>query len=516
MIRRPFDHSAKVARGELADEAAAERLEALYPEAALRRREFLARTAALAGAAGMASFVSTESLVAEAARRARRRPFPSPRNLPIDTFVVLMMENRSFDHYFGWHPRADAKNVGLAYPAPDGSRIPTYRLSPDFQGCGHPDPDHGWTGGRFQWNGGRNDGFVFGNEDGTSSDEFAIGYYLKEDLGFIPHVADAFTLYDRWFCSIMASTYPNRHYQWGAQNGGQKSNVLPPESEEPIGFTWETIMDRAEANGVSFTYYNSDLPFSGLYGLRGLAQTQPIATFYAQAASGTLPNICFVDPPFRDGGGGDGLSADEHPHGDIRLGQAFMSDVVHAFIESPQYERAALFINYDEWGGFFDHVPPPFVPDARRNVTDIDNDWGFTGFRIPGVAVSPYARGGRVSHMTVTHESILKLISYKFGLGYLNKRHRYASNIGRSFDFRKPDLEPPTGIPDPTAILAIPCSLQGNGAGQRRRAKPHDLVELETSGYLDRLGFDIPDASVDRIFREPDSVRQAYEGSKQR
>jgi len=515
VIRRPPDHSSRLAGGELADEAEAERLEALNPEATLRRREFLARTAALAGAAGMAGLVPAETLVAEAARR-RRRPFPRPQNLPIDTFVVLMMENRSFDHYFGWHPKADGRNAGLTYPAPDGGEVDTYRLTPDFQGCGHPDPDHGWTGGRFQWNGGRNDGFVFGNEAGTGSDEFAAGYYLKEDLGFIPHVADAFTLYDRWFCSIMASTYPNRHYQWGAQNGGQKSNVLPPQSQEQTGFTWETIMDRAEANGVSFTYYNSDLPFSSIYGQRGLANTQPISTFYEQARLGALPNICFVDPPFRDGGGGDGLSADEHPHGDIRLGQAFMSDVVHAFMESPQYERGALFVNYDEWGGFFDHVSPPFVPDDRRSVTDLDNDWGFTGFRIPGVAVSPYARGGRVSHMTVTHESILKLISYKFGFGYLNKRHRYASNIGRSFDFRNPDLEPPTDIPDPSTILATPCSLQGNGAGSQQRAKQHDLVDLETSGLLDRLGYDITDASPDQIFREPDGVKKAYEESKRK
>jgi phospholipase C len=514
-MRRAPDHSSRLACGELADEAEAERLEATAPEATLRRREFLAHTAALAGAAGMAGLLPAETLAAEAARRGARRRLPKPANLPIDTFVVLMMENRSFDHYFGWHAKADARNEGLSYPDPDGNRIDTYRLSPDFQGCGHPDPDHGWTGGRFQWNGGRNDRFVFGNEEGTGSDEFAIGYYLKEDLGFIPHVADAYTLYDRWFCSIMASTYPNRHYQWGAQNGGQKSNVLPPESEEQTGFGWETIMDRAEANGVSFTYYNSDLPFAALYGARGIAQTQPISTFYAQAAAGTLPNICFVDPPFRDGGGGDGLSADEHPHGDIRLGQAFMSDVVHAFMESPQYQRGALFINYDEWGGFFDHVSPPFVPDDRRNRRDLDNDWGFTGFRIPGVAVSPFTRGGRVSHMPITHESILKLITYKFGLGPLNRRHRYASNIGRSFDFRNPDPEPPGDIPDPTAILSIPCSLQGNGAGEQQRAKQHDLVDLETSGLLDRLGYEIPDASPDQIFREPDSVRKAYEGSKQ-
>jgi phospholipase C len=518
LIQRPFDHSSRLRTGELADEETAERLEAEQPEATLRRREFLGRTAALAGATGLASTLPVDALVASAARnQARRRPLPSPRNLPLDTFVVLMMENRSFDHYFGWHPDADAKNEGLSYPDAEGKRISTHRLTPDFQGCGHPDPDHGWTGGRWQWNRGKNNRFVTGNEDLTSSDEFAIGYYLKEDLGFIPHAAEAYTLYDRWFCSIMASTYPNRHYQLGAQNGGQKSNEFPPEvAGQTTGFTWETIFDRAQANGVTFGYYVSDLPFPGLYGQRGLATVRPIERFYSDAAAGTLPQITFVDPPFRDGGGGDGMSADEHPHGDVRLGQAFMSDVAHAFIASPQYRRGVMFINYDEWGGFFDHVPPPFVPDDRRSK-DINEDWGFTGFRIPGVAISPYTRGAGVSHMTVTHESILKLISYRFGFGHLTKRHRYASNIGRSFNFRRPDFEPPE-LPDPERVASSPCAVGGDSQfpfpTQVRRPKEHDLVKLETSGFLERLGYEVRPATTERLFRQPDGVRRATRASQ--
>jgi len=508
VIRRPEDHSDHLAQGELADEEQAERLESVDREGHLRRRDFLTRTATLAGAAGMAGLLPAETLVAEAAKRARK-PFPKPRDLPIDTFVVLMMENRSFDHYFGWHPRADSRNTGLTYPSLDGTQqIPTRHLTPDFQGCDFRDPDHGWKGGRHQFNGGKMDGFYSGNEDGTGSDEFALGYYLKEDLGFLPSAADAFTLYDRYFCSIMASTYPNRHYQLGAQNGGQKSNLFPPQTEQTTGFQWETILDRAQARGLSVAYYVSDLPFPALYGQRGLAWVRPVTQFYEDAAAGTLPQVCFVDPPFRDGGGGDGLSADEHPHGDIRLGQAFMSDVAHAFIASPQYARGALFIDYDEWGGFFDHVVPRHVPDDLENRADLAEDWSLTGFRVPAVAVSPYARGGRVSYMTCTHESILKLISYRYGLGYLNKRHRYASNVGRSFKFkRRPNLEPPA-LPDPAAIAATPCSA--GGSARPARPKQHDLVELETSGLLDRLGYEVQAPSFERLFRYPDRVRKAF------
>lgn len=507
MIPRPPDHSSKFLRGELADPEARERLAAEAPDEYLRRREFLARTAALAGLAGMASALPTETLIAEAAKVAvKRNPLPKPRDIPIDTFVVLMMENRSFDHYFGWHPDADGRNRGLRYPDLEGKMHRTHHLTPDFMGCDFRDPDHGWKGGRHQFSRGKMDGFFQGNKDGTGSDEFALGYYLKDDLGFLPHVADAYTLYDRFFCSVMGPTFPNRHYQIAAQGGGHKGNALPILDEPELGFRWETIFDRALARGLTVGYYVVDLPVPALYGLRGLNWVRPMIQFHLDAALGNLPNICFVDPPFL--GAWDGISADDHPHADIRRGQAYMSDIVHSFISGPQYERGALFINYDEWGGFFDHVRPRRVPDDRANRRNLDEDWGLTGFRIPAVAISPYARNpkrGRVSHMTLTHESILKFISYRFGLGHLTKRHRYASNIGRSFDFERPDFDRPD-LPDPVAIASRPCSLGGTS----QRPKPHDFVKLETSGLLDRLGYKLERPSFHTLFREPDKVRKAF------
>jgi len=492
---------------------AEERFSHDHPDDAMRRRDFLARTATIAGGAALASALPAEQLVSAAAKVQRRVRMPSPRNMPIDTFVVLMMENRSFDHYFGWHPRADARNSGLSYPDANGNQVRTHRLTPDFQGCAFRDPDHSWKGGRHQWGRGRMKGFVQGNAEGDGSDEFAAGYYLKQDLDFIPHAADKFQLYDRFFCSIMASTYPNRHYMWGAQNGGQKSNQMAGD-EVPEGYTWETIFDRALKRGVNAAYYNSDLPFAALYGQRGVTWTRPTAAYYTQAAAGTLPPITFIDPPFRDGGGGDGLSADEHPHGDIRLGQAFMADAVNAFIESPQFRRGALFIVYDEWGGFFDHVQPRFVPDDRANRRNLQENWGMSGFRIPAVVVSPYVKRGAISHNTCMFESILKLISYRYGLGSLNKRHRYAFNIGRTFNWSRPNFSDP-GLPDPATIAATPCSAQfrTDSPDHVARPKEHDLTALETSGYLDALGFEAPRPTYNAFFRQPDTVRKAIENA---
>ena len=514
MIGPPEDHSSRLARGELSDPALVERLAAADGEEVLRRRDFLGRTAALAGAAGMAGLLPAETLVAEAAKRQAKTPFPTPRNLPIDTFVVLMMENRSFDHYLGWLPGADGRQAGLSYMDRLGAVKQTLRLAPDFQGCAHPDPDHSWNGGREQVNGGLMDGFLRVGDN----DEFAIGYYAEADLPFIGHAARAFTTYDRFFCSLLASTFPNREYMHAAESYGNMNNSLPPGAARGEGFPDTTIFAACERRGVSSRYFYNDLPVSGLWGRPGLARSSRIEEYYQRAREGTLPNVSFVDPAF--GGAEEGVSGDEHPHGDIRTGQAFMADVVHAFMESPQWARGALFIVYDEWGGFFDHVRPPHVPDGRSS-RDWFRDFGQMGIRIPALAVSPWLRRGHVSHSTFGFESILKLIEYRFGIPPLTKRDAYAQNIGRSFDWRSdPRLEPPP-LPDPPAVVSQACSAEGpipalplkRGAGPGR-PKEHDLVLLRDSGYLERLGFDYKPATPSSTFREPDKVRRAYEAAK--
>src|SRR5437763_11263375 len=152
------------------DPLEAERFEALDAEAFHTRRDFLQRTAMMAGlAAGMGLALDPDTVVAEAARRRRRAYVPSPRNMPIDTFVVLMMENRSFDHYLGWLPGADGRQAGLHFTDTHGKTYTTHRLAGNFQGCGFLDPDHSWDGGRTEMDGGRMDGFLR-----AASDVFSI------------------------------------------------------------------------------------------------------------------------------------------------------------------------------------------------------------------------------------------------------------------------------------------------------------------------------------------------------
>ncbi|HYU60675.1 MAG TPA: alkaline phosphatase family protein [Solirubrobacterales bacterium] len=488
------------------------------PEGTLRRRDFLRRAAYTAGMAG-AAMLPANQLLAESARAQALLSGASGSNTQkLNHFVVLCMENRSFDHYFGWYSdKADATQ-NRTYLDPDNGDVPvsTHHASTmgqaQWQGCGHPDPDHSWGGGRTQLGSARDnpnvepDNFLEGDND-----EFALTYYNEGDLGFIHAAGKAFQAYDRFHCSLMGPTWPNRYYKWSAQSGGRINND-PPAST--LGNQWETLFDRAlkdnPANlpdqGVTVGYYASDLPFSAVWGPRGVPWTRRIEQYYADCAAGTLPNIVFVDPPFRDGSGGDGLSADEHPLGDVRLGQAFMSDVVHAFLESPHWRHGAFFVVYDEWGGFWDHVRPQSVPDDRQS-SNIDQDFGLMGYRIPGVALSPYAPRGQVSHLLCGFESIIKLITDRFGLGNLVTRDAQANNIGLSFDYDHPNFDVPD-LPDPVAIASRPCSLGGGDAIQdSAQAHEGDLAALED--LAERWGFPVGSGDPSEIFRSPDSVTKA-------
>ena len=490
---------------DLRDPVQAERLEHEAPDEAIRRREFLQRSAKTAGiAAGLATVLDPETLVAAAAKAQRRVHVPSPKNMPIDTFVVLMMENRSFDHYLGWMPNADGRQAGLTFYDLQNVAHQTHRLTPDWQGCGHPDPDHSWEGGRGQLDGGKMDGFLK-----TGNDEFAIGYYAEGDLGFIQDAAKAFTTFDHFHCSLMGSTLPNREYMHAAQSYGQRDNELPPQTAAyKNGFPFETtIWHSLEQKGISHGYYYVDVPVSLLWGSNFSSYSSSVENYYTACQNGTLPHVSFVDPYFAGSEGeGPGASGDEHPHGDVRMGQAYMADVVHAFLESPQFKRGALFVVYDEWGGFYDHVVPKRVPDIRNN-TDVNEDYGLMGFRIPSLVVSPYARRGHVHHSTFGFESILKMIEYRFGLRPLTRRDAYATNIARAFDWRsKPRLDIPD-LPRPEHVVSQPCAI---GGSSQARTKEHDVVDIVTSGWAEQMGFDYRPMTPQRAFREPGKVVDAF------
>jgi phospholipase C len=399
----------------------------------LSRRQLLAGVAG-AGIAGAAAVGGLGAAAASAATTG----LPEPAVSGIDHIVVLMMENRSFDHYLGWVNGADGKQAGLSFLDREGAPHDTHRLQ-DFQGCSNPDPDHSFEGGRVQLNDGACDGWL---RSGTN-DDFSIGYYTDDDLAFFGNAVPYWTTFDRYFSATMAETYPNRFYQHSAQtdrvHNSTDISVMP------------TIWDRLADAGVSNRYYFNDVPFLALYGAKYLPISHAYPEFLADAKAGTLPSVSFIDPKFQDED--TGSSADDHPHADIRAGQFFINQIYEAVTSSPSWGNTLLVVNYDEWGGFFDHVAPATAPDARPDLGT-----QLRGFRTPCLMVSPRARRHHVAHDVYDHTSVLKMIEWRWGLPALTARDAAARNIAEVLDFgAAPDVTAPHW-PVPAAV-STPCAV---------------------------------------------------------
>jgi phospholipase C len=381
----------------------------------LDRRTFVkgalgASGAVLLGASG-AGQAGASQLQAAAAERARAATaaLPKPAKSGIEHVIVVMMENRSFDHFLGWLPHADGKQAGLSYADPQGAQQATFHQT-QFNGCGFTDPDHSYAGGRLQYNGGKMDGFL----TDAANDTFAVGYYTAKDRPFMSRLAQAYTTCDRYFCAILGPTYPNRFFQHAAQT--DRLDEALTLSKLPT--IWDQLNQTAGPTGH---YYYSDVPITAFWGSKYVSISSPFSAFLSDAAAGTLPNVSYVDPKFA--GEATGTSADDHPLADIRAGDAFLSQVFHAVASGPGWDKTVLVINYDEWGGFFDHVAPrrvtAGVPLGAAPSSGVDTDLDsagkvLSGFRVPCLVVSPFTRIGArgtaaVSHDFYDHTSVPKL-----------------------------------------------------------------------------------------------------------
>jgi phospholipase C len=418
---------------------------------AISRREFLTA----AGAAGAIALTGGVSRAARAAvTRAVNAPaLPAGNASGIDHIVVLCMENRSFDHYLGWVPGANGRQAGLSYPDDRGLLHDTWRLN-SWAGGGYADPDHGYTGGRVQYNGGACDGFRKGTQD-----DYALGYYTADQVPTNEALASNFVVCDNYFSSILGPTYPNRFYSHAAATDRIKNDSTTS--------TLPTLWDQLAAKGVPANYYFSDLPFLALWGTKYASITRPIGTFFAQAASGTLPAYAYLDPFFL--GEDQGGSNDDHPHADIRRGQSLIATVVNALMRGPLWSKTMLVITYDEWGGFYDHVKPQQFPDLFTPTATEEHNT--SGFRVPTYVVSPFAHR-RVAHNVYDHSSILKLVQWRWGLPPLTPRDKNANNLAEVLDLTAPPNTLPSiaDITDPGPHL---CNSDNSiGVGDVHSGEP--------------------------------------------
>ncbi len=365
----------------------------------------------------------------------------------IEHVVIVMMENHSFDNVLGMLPhqvRARRDVDGL--PVGRGGR----QLAVNRDAAGRPVRSHHaptvcpgsevtqtWDASHLQWDGGRNDGFVR-----TCGPE-AMGFFERSDLPFTYSLASSFPIGERYFCSVLAQTYPNRRFLFSGTASGLIATDLAASEATPAANG--TIFDRFDRLGISWRTYYSDLPspaiIPGTLTAARAANFPKIAQFYVDAAAGNLPAVSYVEPNFD-------ISSEENPQ-DVQFGDQFLEQVVRAMLQSPNWERSALFINYDEHGGFYDHVPPPAAiapDDIPPKLPPGSQPGGYDryGFRVPLIAVSPFARRGYASRVVQDHTSTLAFIERVWNIGAITLRDANAANMTDYFDLRRAAFrEPP-------------------------------------------------------------------------
>jgi phospholipase C len=302
---------------------------------------------------------------------------------------------------------------------------------------------------------GQNDGFV--TEFAGADQAVPMGYYLREQLPAIYAIADGSVLCDRWFCSVLGPTWPNRFYLHGATSSGNKSNT-------PIFGAFTSVFEALEAKGITTRNYFHDIAWrTASYFAFG--NNAGIETFFDDAAAGTLPQFSIIDPQYSGAGAND-----DHPEHDIALGQTLIAAVYNALAQSPQWGQCLLVIIYDEHGGFFDHVPPPATTDA-------DPEFAQLGFRVPAVVAGPFVRKGCIVSAQLEHVSVISTVTKRYGLDFLNDRVTATSDLSCCID--------PSYLDAPQKPLRLPMVKVSASRLRERASQPQEIHHPEMWAVAD-------------------------------
>jgi phospholipase C len=352
--------------------------------------------------------------------------------------VILMEENRSFDSYYG------------TMQGVRGFNDPNILL---FQN-GASD--------LFQPNGGTN--FILPFPLTNSCNYNSMGYRSRGNLSFYYALADAYTICDDNFCSFPGTTFPNRIYlftgmvdPYGTGGGPAVDNYHVPTN----GYSWTTYPERLQAAGVSwrvyrpagdwfgdalqwFTQYMNATPGNPLYD-RGMATVSDVvAAFKADVTNGTLPQVSWIMP--------ESLTYSEHAPYAVDAGEWYVNQIFSALAANPEvFNSTVLILNYDEEGGYFDHLPPPSAPPGTAGEIVSGRRFGL-GTRVPMILVSPWTRGGRVCSQVFDHTSVLRFLETWTGVQEPNIsawRRQTCGDLTSAFDFANPDFSIPNLPPAP-------------------------------------------------------------------
>ncbi|HSI51272.1 MAG TPA: phospholipase C, phosphocholine-specific [Ideonella sp.] len=426
----------------------------------------------------------------------------------VEHVVILMQENRSFDHHFGTlrgvRGFADPRAVTLPSGQPvwyqkdaDGKLVMPFRPPVDNLGLTFlPDPPHGWNDTHAAWNLGRQDQFV--PNKGLS----AMTYHQRADIPYHYALADAFTVCDAYHCSLLGPTDPNRYHLWSGWVGNDGAAGGPVITNAEAGYDWKTYPERLEAAGISWKIYQdvgvglnaagywgwtSD-PYIGNYGDNSLLyfhqyqNAQPGTPLADKAKTGTNIDAQGRDPmqlvtQFRDDVANNRLpqvswicapeAFSEHPNHPADYGAWFISQFLDALTANPEvWSKTVLFVNYDEEGGFFDHMVPPTPPmndklgastvSTHNEIFPGDDShpkapYGL-GMRVPMIVVSPWSKGGWVNSQVFDHTSVIRFLEARFGQGnpaltetnITKWRRTVTGDLTGAFNFAKPNVKLPT------------------------------------------------------------------------
>jgi phospholipase C len=452
------------------------------------RRDFLRFAARTAGTAGV--FAALPPSI----QRALAIPADSPTGTirDIEHIVIFMQENRSFDHYYGTMRGVRGFGDRITIPLPGGRSVWQQRSRKTGEEVlpFHLDTsktraqcveslDHGWPSGHQAWNNGKYDDWI------DAKKPLTMGYYKESDIPFQFALADAFTICDAYFCSVMGPTDPNRVYHWtGSVNppGNKAGALIDNDRVEKNVASWTTCPERLEKAGISWRIYQKGLeydskrPFIGNYGDNPLVyftqyiHAAPGSTLHREAmsphtleelardvATGTLPQVSWIVAP---------EAYSEHPAWPPSYGAQYTAQVLDALTSNPKvWSKTVLFINYDENDGFFDHVvppTPPLSPAHGKSTVDASDEFYHDpelgpmpyglGVRVPMTIVSPWTRGGWVCSQVFDHTSVLRFLEARFGEAMHEPhitawRRSICGDLTSAFDFSKPNASWPR-LPD--------------------------------------------------------------------
>jgi phospholipase C len=446
--------------------------------------DHVTRRTLLRGAAGGAALVASGGLPAWARqftatgagiRRPDSLPFP---HLPagqvsmpkIEHVVVLMMENHSFDNLLGMVPYQVKGRVAVDGLTRRAGRITNFNL--DASGnqiyaalapspCQLPShPSNSWNSSHEAYANGTNSGFVTADLGGP----IAMNIWDEHDLPFTYSLVRHFPIGERYFSSVLAQTYPNRRYLFAGTSSGTVDDKLDALTTPAAN---GTIWDRLDRAKVNWGIYDEGVPsfviVPGSLTPARKHRVKLIADFYRDASRGVLPAFTFIDPNYA-------TTSEENPQ-DIQVGERFVSSVVQALMRGPKWHCTALFLTYDEHGGYYDHVPPPpaILPDSIAPIQSpgqaplLSGTFNRYGFRVPLIVVSPWAKADYVSRVVQDHTSITAFIERKWNLPAMTFRDANAHPMTDYFDFSKPACAKPPKLAAAPGLAAglAQCTAAG-------------------------------------------------------